>query len=313
MVKIRREAKIGLFALITMVALYWGINFIRGKDLFGRNSTYYAVYDQVNGIQKSSAVMVKGFKVGVVSSIIYDPAKSDKIVLELSIRSKYKVANDSEARIFSDGLIGGKALEIVPGVSNTYLHSGDTIRSSIDHDLLEMAGSDLEAIKRKASALVNDLTATLNSLNNVITENADHINTTMGNLAQISSSLNTSLSSERGDLRGILANINAVTATLKSNTDNIDRIIGNVESITDSLKQADFSTAVNNLTSTLDEFNGVISKVNNGEGTLGKLVTDEALYDSLQNAVTDLSALLEDLKANPKRYVHFSLFGKKDK
>ncbi len=314
MIKLKREVKVGLFALITLAALYWGINFLRGRDLFNRNNTYYATYDQVNGIQKASAIVIKGFKVGVISNITYDPSQSDKIVLHFDIKSKYHIPENSSARIYSDGLIGGKAVEIELGDSDKFLRDGDTLRSFRDKDLFDIAGSELEFLKQRMNKMANDITETLGAINSLVYDNSEYITKTLANLSEMSGTINSIIKTEEKDLRDIIDNMNALSANLRNNSGKIDNIVTNVEGFTDSLKASNIPTLVNNLSTTLDEMNTMLAKVNNSEGTIGKMVGDEALYDSLVSASSNLSLLLGDLKQNPKRYVHFSLFGrKKDK
>ena len=145
--KLSREFKIGFFGILMIAALYWGINFLKGRDLFTSSVHYYAVYDQVNGLQSSAAVLIKGYKVGSISDISFDPERSDKVVVEFSIKSKFKIPDDTKARIFSDGLMGGKAVELELGKSAKYLQQGDTLFSEINKDFLEVAGSEFEFLK----------------------------------------------------------------------------------------------------------------------------------------------------------------------
>lgn len=310
--KLSKEVKIGIFALLTLLALYWGVNFLKGSDMFSRNNHYYATYDQVNGIQKSSAIVVKGFKVGVISDISYDPQKSEKIVLEFTIKSKFKIPENSKARIYSDGLLGSKAVEIELGDSDRFLADRDTLRSEIGVGLFEMAGSELEFVKQKAGRLVDDLTLTLNNINTLLTGNQAALTSTMNNLSQMTSSLNQVMQAQSGALGSAISNISSLSSTLKDNAGRIDNILGNVEQFTDSLRGADLTGTVNNLSQTLDEFNGLLAAANSGEGTLGKLFADEALYDSLVVASGSLSRLLEDIKAHPGRYIHLSVFGRRN-
>lgn len=311
--KIKREVKIGIFAVATLLALYWGFNFIKGSDMLGRNNTFYAVYDQVGGIQKASGIVVRGYKVGVVSDIIFDPSKSDKVVIEMSIRSKFKLPVDTKARIFSDGLLGGKAIELEFGTADTYLSSGDTLRSETSAGLLEAAGSEFESIKRKAGALVDDLTTTLANINSILTGNEAALTNTLSNLSRMSSTLNGVVQSQAGSIKGILSDMSALSGTLRSNTGRINSIIGNVEEVTGNLSEADLAATINNLASTLDEFNRTLAAANAGEGSLGKMLKDEALYDSLNTTAENLALLLEDIKEHPGRYVHISVFGKKSR
>lgn len=308
-IKIRREVKVGLFAFIALLGLWWGISFLKGSDLFNSSNTYYATYDQINGIQKSSAITIKGYKVGVISDITFDPARSNKIILHFNIKRRYGIPEDSYAKIYSDGLLGGKAIEIVLGKSDVYLANGDTLHSSTDKDLFDIAGSELEFIKQTVNTLTGNMNTTLANVNKIMEENAGSIATTLVNIADMSETLKDVIKSEKNDLRDIISNINSLSATLRDNSGKIDRIITNVESFTDSLGGAEIPTLVSNLSESLEELNVTLGKVNKKEGSLGKLVGDPALYDSLVDATSSLNLLLEDLRANPKRYVHFSLFG----
>ncbi len=311
--KMRREAKVGLYALLMLVALYWGINFLRGRDIFNMTNTYYATYEQVHGIQKSSAIVIKGFKVGVVGDIMYDPVRSDKIVLAFNINSRYKIPENSQARIFSDGLMGGKAVEIVLGSSEQYLVNRDTLRSSVDKDMLEMAGSELEVIKQKFTVVADNLSHTLATLNNILEQNSASIEGTLSNISDMTSSLNYVLTNEREHLRSAIANLNEFTATLKRNSGNIDTIMTNFGQVSGKLAEVDIAALGNDLAESLDRLGTILASVEEGEGTLGRLVNDDSLYDSLTAATENLSVLLEDLKAHPGRYVNISVFGRKNK
>lgn len=303
--KMRREVKIGLFALLMMFALYAGINFIKGSDIFSGNTTYYAEYEQVNGVQKASAIMVKGYKVGVISDIIFDPQRSDKIVLEFSIKSKFRIPDNSKARVYSDGLLGGKAVEIEMGDSPRYLEKGDTLRSEMDKGLFDTAGSDIELMKQKAGQLVNDLSTTLANINIILEGNRESLSATMNNLAHMSSTLNSVVQGQSASLSSLIANLNRLSATLGDNAHRVENIMGNVEDITGSLAEADFGTMAGNLSSALDEFNKALA----GDGSLGKLMHDDSLYNSLNEAAGNLSNLIEQIGENPGPFVSLSVFG----
>lgn len=303
----KREAKIGLFA-VTMILVAWaGIRFLSGLDIFSRNADYVAAYDQVTGVQKASAVMMKGVKIGTVARIEFDPAVSDKVMLHLVVRRSYRIPSDSEARIFSDGFLGGKAIEIVYGSAPTYLVSGDTIRSSRDRDLMDVAGSELDFFKQRFSRLADDLGRTLGNLNAVLEANAGHFESTMANMEQLSGDLAALLHAEKDNLAVAVEELAAFSQMLGDNTDRVDSLIGGLNRFTTELGERGVAER---LAGTVESLQAVLAKLERGEGTVGRLLADEAMYDELTAASRNLAVLLADLKARPARYVHFSLFGR---
>ena len=275
--KVKREAKIGIFAVTMILAAWAGIRFLSGIDIFSRNVEYYAAYDQINGVQAASPIMMRGVKIGTVTGIAFDPAKSDKVVLQLTIRRTYRIPTDSEAKIVSQSLMGGKAIEVSYGAASTYLEAGDTIRSSRDRDLMDMADSELDFFKQRFSRLTDDLSQTLGNINRLLEENAASLSGTMTHLNSITGNVDELLAAERTHLHEAIGGL---------------------------------SEFASNLAGSVEELNALLEKLNEQQGTLGKLVGDAALYDSLTEASGNLATLLEDLKQYPARYVHLSLFGR---
>ena len=304
--KLSREFKIGFFGILMIAALYWGVNFLKGTDLFTSSVHYYAAYDQVNGLQPSAAVVIKGYKVGTISDISYDPQRSNNVVVEFAIKSKFKIPKDTKARIFSDGIMGGKSIELELGRSDAYLHEGDTLFSEINKDFLEVAGSEFEFLKQRANDVISEMIVTLRGINKLLSDNS-------ANVAAITGDLRSVVADEKGSLRETISNVNDLSRTLRDKTGQIDRIFTNVERFSDSLSQSRIPTLVAQMNGTLAELNRTLAKVNDGDGTVGKFVNDQALYDSLVQASSNLSALLLDLKQHPGRYVHFSVFGRRDR
>ena len=301
--KLSREFKIGFFGILMIAALYWGVNFLKGTDLFTSSVHYYAAYDQVNGLQPSAAVVIKG----------YDPQRSNNVVVEFAIKSKFKIPKDTKARIFSDGIMGGKSIELELGRSDAYLHEGDTLFSEINKDFLEVAGSEFEFLKQRANDVISEMIVTLRGINKLLSDNSANLNATIGNVAAITGDLRSVVADEKGSLRETISNVNDLSRTLRDKTGQIDRIFTNVERFSDSLSQSRIPTLVAQMNGTLAELNRTLAKVNDGDGTVGKFVNDQALYDSLVQASSNLSALLLDLKQHPGRYVHFSVFGRRDR
>jgi phospholipid/cholesterol/gamma-HCH transport system substrate-binding protein len=301
----RKEVKVGLFAFIVLIALYWGINFLRGRDIFSLSHTYYALYEQVNGLQKSSAVTAKGVKIGVVENIIYDPAKSDKVTLALSIDSKYHIPENSQARIYSSGIMEGKAIEIALGNSPLYLNDRDTLHSFVDPGLLETAGLELEALTAKLSQTADSATKLLTTITSLLEDNRPDIDGTLANINKLSETL----AAEGATLHRTLDNIEKFSGSLSKNTDNIDTTLGNLNTLTTSLARVD----IQRLDNSLAQLDSMLTNMRNGEGTLGKMVANDSLYNNLAQASADLAILLQDIKTNPQRYVTISVFGNKNR
>lgn len=307
--KLSREFKIGFFGIAMIALLYWGVNFLKGSDIFSSSTKYYAVYDQVNGLQPASPIVIKGFKVGSISGMSYDPSVSRNVVVEFSIKSKYKIPDNSKARVFSDGIMGGKAVEIELGNGKEFLHDGDTLYSEINKDFLEVAGSEFEFLKQRANALINEVMTTLQGLNAVLVDNKGHLDATFSNVASITGNLNEVVAGEKHSMRQMLSNLNALTASLNAKSGQIDTIMGNVTQFSDSLRSMQLPTLVDQMSVTVASLNATIEKINTGDGSAAMLLNDRQLYESLAASSTNLSALLEDIRLHPKRYINISVFG----
>lgn len=303
----KREAKIGLFAVLMIGAAWAGIRFLSGIDIFSRNNVYYAVYDRVDGLQPASPVMMKGVKIGTVTDVRFDPSRDGSVVLQFTIKRQYRIPTDSEAKIFSDGFLGGKAIEITYGTAASYLEKGDTLRSGRDLGLMDMAGSELEFFKQKLSQAVGDLSRTLGTINSLLENNTTAISGTLSNLNALTGDMRQLLAAERGNLETTVENLAAFSETLGSNAGRMDSIVCNLDRFAAQLNEEQLAR---NLGRTAEGLNDLIAKINAGDGTLGKLMTDDALYASLNEASVNLSALLADLKQYPGRYVHLSVFGR---
>ncbi len=313
-INIKREAKIGLFALIVIVCFYMGINFLKGKDIFTKDITYYAYYDQVNGLQKSSPVLMRGVKVGIVNSIDFDPSEnSEKVIVSLLVKHTVGIPSDSYASLFSTNFMGSKAIEIHPGSSTTLLQKGDSIPTRIHSDLFESMGQNIGTTMDEIDIAIKQLSTTLETVNTVLNENADPLKGTVANLESVSGRIDRLLAQEDDHIREILAGMGSLAENLRNNSDRIDHIIANVDGICDTLRQADLYGVVNNLALTIGEINNLIAGINRGQGSVGQLFTSSELHYSLERAMNRLASLLEDLEQHPERYVQFSLFGRRDK
>jgi phospholipid/cholesterol/gamma-HCH transport system substrate-binding protein len=319
MLKVSNETKVGVLTAVSIALLFLGFNLLKGKDIFSSGKTIYAVYSQVNGLQPSNAVQVNGLVVGNVASLDVMDKSAGKILVTIRIKKKIDIPDNSVARITSD-LLGSKAVQIDFGNSNAHLKNGDTIYAAVD-------GSITDALKEQLQPLVAKLEVTLGSVDSVLlTVNSifdpttkgnlrdaiANLNVTMNNFSRTSASLNRMLD-PNGSVGKTFNNFESISGNLKNNNDKITGILNNAEKTTAALANGNLDKTLLDLQQMAAQLNATIAKLNSTDGTAGLLLNDKKAYNNLQTALGSLNKLLEDLKANPKRYVHFSLFGKKSK
>lgn len=296
----KKEVKIGIYALLIFLGAWAGIRFMSGADIFGRSNEYFAYYEDASGLQTASAVVIRGVKVGQVTSVVISPQDPSKVQVAMAISKDYTLPVDSKAKIFSAGLMGGQAVEIILGTSAQSLEKGATIESEVEVGMFDAISSQFGDIKDKLVVMVDNLNATLVSVNNIVNENNANIAASIKHLKDLLAQLENSQ---------IVANLDSFTGTLKDNGQKIDGIVSNVGNITATLEEQQFAQK---LAQSVESLNALLVKFNQSEGTVGSLLNDKQLYANLAQASENLSLLLGDLKQNPKRYVHFSLFGSKE-
>jgi phospholipid/cholesterol/gamma-HCH transport system substrate-binding protein len=307
--RLSKEIKIGLYFSVTLIALVWGINFLKGRDIFNKVHTFYAVYDDIEGLQTSSQVSIKGLKVGTVSRIRLDQ-ETEKFRVELRIKSNYSIPENSVACLYSSDIMGNKSIKIKIGDSQEMLVENSIIKTGKEEDAFALLMDDLPSMKNNLNKAIKDADSTFQNINRLFSnENIDHLSKgfshlehTMQNISQLSSTLNNS----KQHIVASLKNIDSITSNLRNNSANINHIINNFAALSDSLKTIRLAEVV-------DELKTIVDKINSGSGNAGKLIYDESVYNNLTNSLNSLDALLSDIKENPKRYVNISVFGKKSK
>ena len=237
----KREVKIGIFAVVMLLALWAGIRFLSGIDIFSRNITYYASYENVSGLQTAAPVTIHGVKVGTVESITFDPSKSNDVEVAISVKRQYRLPKDTRAVIYNDGLMGGKAIMLELGSATEVLQRGDKIIAAAGDDMMASIGSELGDLKGKIAVVADNLAKTLENINTLVEQNTDNLSGTMSNLNSISSSLDGVLKTERKNIEGIVTSLNGLAEMLDQNTERFDRIIGNVDAVAEQLEQAKIS------------------------------------------------------------------------
>ena len=294
--KIKRELKVGVFAVLVIAVAWWGIKWLGGQNVLLTNNIYYVYYDDVSGLQESSEVKLRGVKVGNVTDIVLE---RDRVLVELAVETKYEdmIPSNSIAEMGAAGLMGGVEIVIKQGDSAEPIANDAFLEGRVKPDMIGMLADG-------GSALIEELNATVESLHTMLDGNSEAITSLVANLESVTATIDKVLAS--GQIQGALNNLSSFTDTLAENEARIDSMLANLDNFTGELAEAD---VVSKLTTTVESLNGVLAEINNQEGTVGKLLNDSELYDSLNTAGNNLGLLLEDLKANPMRYVHFSLFG----
>ena len=285
----------------------FGFSFLKGKSLFEKDKIIYTVYEEVEGLVEGAKVTINGLVIGKIMKIDFLP-NTTRILITMSVRSELDFSPQSEAILYEAGLIGGKAIQIDPVFdSKSIVKSGDTLVSALKPGLTELINKQIEPLQLKIENMLTSADSLFIGVGNILNNDSqENLKSILKNLSLSTSKIND-------------ASISLVEI-LKKNQSNIDNTFenfaetsDNLKTITDSISQANLAVAINKFTNTIESLDGIVATIESGNGTMGKLVKDETLYQNLSQASKELEDLLSDLKSHPKRYVHFSLFGKKDK
>ena len=313
--KIRREAKLALTALAAVFILVWGINFLKGSSLFESKSTFYGVYDSVEGLKVSSGVIYRGYQVGQVISIQFTGERFDRVLVKFSMDKGLELPSNTLAMIQSADLMGSKVVALVPGDSHVTAVSGDTLRSQVERGLMEQVSQQMLPLKQKAERLLGSLDSVMLIVQGLFNEETKKnlsnsfgsIDRTLRNLEGASGNLDTLIQGESARISSILQDVNSITGNLRNNNEEISNILGNVSAISDSLRQASLHQTLMSLDYILATTDSIMNKINRGEGTIGALLNDNDLYYNLNQVSENLNRLLVEFRYNPKRFINLSL------
>ena len=304
----KTEIKVGLVGLGVLILLFFGIKFLKGIDIFNKEVNYYVLYKDVSGMHQSNYIYLNGMKVGYIKSIKAMDNRAENFLVTISISSKVNMTKDSKIVLFNAEMLGSKALRLELG-QGELLHKGDTIKGEREVGMLDKLGT---AITPMAENLDSILSATKSILNQ---QNRDNIQRTLANLESTSRKLNELsrqfdglVDSEKSKIRNIIANTESITSNLKDNNERLSNIISRIDQITDTVAQANIGSTLSETSRTIERLNKVLGIIENGKGNLGLLINDEGLYRNLSESAKKLDALIEDIKANPKKYVKISVF-----
>jgi phospholipid/cholesterol/gamma-HCH transport system substrate-binding protein len=314
--KLTKEFKIGILVIAAMALLYWGFNFLKGRDVFTNDRVFFSVYDDVAGLQRANPVIINGLKVGQVRDMYFEPGRSNRVVIEMILKNDIAIPNNSTAKIISSDLLGSKSVEIRIGNSFEFAASGDTLESEVEASIKEEVNRQLQPLKNKAENLMSSVDTLLTMLQGLFnTSNTDnfarsveHLANSFEHIESTTSTIDTLITGQKNRIERIFYNIEDITLNLKENQDNINHIFNNLSTISDTLARVSFSETMTRLNKTMKDVSEITQKINEGKGSLGMLVNNDTLYLQVERTSYELNLLLEDIRLNPKKYVKFSLF-----
>jgi phospholipid/cholesterol/gamma-HCH transport system substrate-binding protein len=321
-VKISKEFKIAVVVLGAIGAFVWGLNFLKGTNLFTKKYYLYAIYPQIDGLIEANPLMVKGFKIGQVNKISLIKQQGEyHVLVRFLITEEVNIPRNSIAKAVSSDLLGSKAVEVIYSNESEFVSSGDTLLPAAEEDLKTAVDKRLAPLQRKAEGLISSIDSVMTIVQYVLNDKTrdnlsksfESIKKAISSLEQTCYKLDDLVANEKAKISSILSKLNTLAGMLEQNTGKIENIINNLSNLTDSLSKAQLKDAIANADKTLKELNVLVAQINSGQGTLGKLAKNDSLYNNLNKASDDLDKLMKDLRINPERYIHFSVFGRKDK
>lgn len=296
-----------MLVVISIVVLVWGINYLKGSNLFDSSRTLYALYGNIGGLQEGSSITVNGFKVGVVKKISLLTDKNYSLLVALSIEENINIPNNSVSKIVNEDIMGSKGISLVLGDSNINTEQGDTLASDMDRSLKEEVNKQILPLKNKAEQLIGSIDSIVTVITSVLSKDAREsltkslvsLDNTFTTMSQTMTKVNKIV--DQNDER-----ISSIIKNLEANNDEITNILKNFSELSDDI-------AKSNIKTTLASLNEISKKISDSEGSLGMFINDKDLYLNLEKSSKELEALIKDIKLNPKRYVGFSVLGGKTK
>ncbi|GGK59383.1 MlaD family protein [Rufibacter glacialis] len=299
--KFSKELKVAVLGIVSLAALYVGFLFLKGSSILSSTRTYHVVYDSVEGLAVSNPVLINGFKVGLVKEMVLDQKKGNKILVTLDVEKDIDVGDSTVAMLVSSDILGSKAIELYMGRNKTRYNGGEYLIPFVKRSITDM-------LSQRAMPVLGTVDSTLQRLNSFLDKDAKQsIQSILLNAQATSETLRAVALANQGNINEITSNLAQLTAALRGTEAKFSRLASNLNTITDTIDVASMNSAIRGLDSTISQAQLTMSKLNETNGSLGKLMNDDSLYRNLNGSSESLNALLMDLKANPKRYVHFSL------
>ena len=307
--KFTKEIKVGFLAVLGIIMSVFSYNYLKGINLFDKNRKFTVKYEKVDGLSVSNPVTMNGFKIGKVQKINFNSKNTRELLVDIIIDNDVIFPKTSLAELYETGLIGGKAIAIIPDYKNdsTIAIDGDYLKGVIKPGLTELVNQILPQVQLQIEAVMKNAEIVLQNINTLFD---DETKKELKSSIEDFSNLTSSLSETSDEISKLIANN---SENLTNSLSDFRSASNNIKSITDSLNSDDIKSITTNLNLLVNNLNSITTSLKNSEGTAGKLINDKSIYDNLENATNQLNRLIEDIKLNPSRYINFSVFGKKNK
>ena len=319
--KLKKEFLIGIVTLVGISVLIVGSFFLKGQEIWKSRFVYYSVFSNSEGLSTGRPVNLNGLQVGIITNINFQKNNLNNIVVEFELTDPnvFKLKKGSLVLLNSD-LLSGSYLDISYGDSLDYYNSRDTIPSSVSLALEDQINERLIPLEKKTNELISTADSAIKTIEAIFSRNTDNldesfdgIKNSIKNLEKVSLQIRSLIRSEKDNITQIVSNIETVTSNLKESNEAINKILSNTAKLSDSLLASDIKGTINNAKQSLEEVNMILYDIKNGDGTLTRLINDSTVYLSVTQMIDEATRLVENIKTEPKRYVQFSIFGKKDK
>jgi len=314
---LKTEFKIGLAFVLGFLLLYWGINFMKGEDVFSAQKKFYVIYDNTEGLMATRPVTINGYQIGQVNNIAFHPDQSGRLVVTLQVSNEFPITQGTVSKIYSASIMGEKSISLHTIKGAPLALSGDTLAGDTERDLTQEVNMQLAPIKARTEELLGTLDTVIGLASGFLDQRtSDNFKSTIESIEKTFQSVQESaaeiseyLSDNKGNFDAVSENFRVLSEELAANSANISATIKNVEAISDSLAHARLTETLNNMESITARFDRLMAELETGEGAASKIIYDEDVYANLKQATENLNRLLLDIKYNPNKYLHVSVFG----
>jgi phospholipid/cholesterol/gamma-HCH transport system substrate-binding protein len=305
-----KEIKIGIVAVLTIITLFVGVNYLKGLNILNNDKVYYAKYENIGGLQVGSTVNLNGFKVGMVSNIDLILEDRKPLLVTISLERSFNIPVNSVCKIINQDLMGTKGVDLILSDATNFLNVGDTLLSSIQGSLKDEVNAQILPLKRKAEELISSVDSVMMIVTAVLNKDAREnlrnslrsLDKTFELMSHTMVKVDSMIEINDDRITRVIINLESISGNIKSSNSDVKTILSNFATISDSLANSNISLTLRNISE-------LSTKINNGEGSIGLLLKDEDIYLNFEKSTRELAELLEDIKKNPSRYVNFSLIG----